>query len=156
MRSRTLGDTKVKELAPKLGIDKKALAAHRDQYVAADFDVVVTSIGNAFYRTDSKTHLYVWQPKKTEQEFLIKLGAPDITALKDFAFNTMVIAKTKDLIADRSTGVTCTRRQCSNKTGCGFIPNYPIIKFEPMDTQPSNPWVVVEQAQTVFKSLVLA
>jgi len=156
MRSRTLGDTKVKELAPKLGIDEKALAAHRDQYVAADFDIVVTSIGNAFYRTDSKTHLYVWKPKKTEQEFLIKLGAPDLDSQKDFAFNTVLIAKTKDLIANASTGVICTRKQCSNKTGCGFIPNYPIIRFEPMLTQPSNPWVAIEQAQAVLKSLVLA
>jgi len=156
MRSRTLGDAKVKELAPKLGIDEKALAEHRDQYVASDFDIVVTSIGNAFYRTDSKTHFYVWKPKRNEQEFLIKLGASDPNSLKDFAFNTILIAKTKDLIASTSTGVICTRKQCSNKTDCGFIPNYPIIRFEPDITQPSNPWGGIEQAQAILKSLVLA
>jgi len=156
MRSRTLGDAKVKELAPKLGVDEKALGAHRDQYVAADFDIVVTSIGNAFYRTDSKSHLYVWKPKNTGQEFLVKLGATVPDSQKDFAFNTMLIAKTRDLIASSSTGVTCTRKQCSNKANCGFIPNYPIIRFEPTSIQPSNPWVSIDHAQTVFKSIVLA
>ncbi len=156
MRSRTLGDAKVKELAPKLGVDEKALGAHRDQYVAADFDIVVTSIGNAFYRTDSKSHLYVWKPKKAEHEFLVKLGATDPDSQKDFAFNTIFMAKTKDLIASSSTGVICTRKQCSNKTNCCFIPNYPIIRFEPTSIQPSNPWVHIDQAQTLFKSIVLA
>ncbi|HUX48132.1 MAG TPA: restriction endonuclease [Dehalococcoidia bacterium] len=156
MRSRTLGDSKVKELAPKLGIDENALGAHRDQYVAADFDIVVTSIGNAFYRTDSKTHHYASKPKKTEQEFLIKLGCKDPTGIKEFAFNTMLIAKTKDLIASTSTGIICSKKQCSNNTNCGFIPNYPTIRFEPNSMQPSKPWLPIEQAQTFFKSIVLA
>jgi hypothetical protein len=156
MRSRTLGDAKVKELAPKLGIETKALAAHRDQYVAADFDVVVTSIGNAFYRTDSISYLYVWKPKKVEQEFLAKLGSTAPDSQKDFAFNSMFIAKTKDLIVSSSTGVVCTKKACSNKSNCGFIPNYPIIKFEATSIQPSNPWVSIEQSQTFFKSIVLA
>ncbi len=55
MRSRTLGVAKVKELAPKLGVDEQVLLIHNDQYLAADFDVVVTSIGNTFYRTDRNT-----------------------------------------------------------------------------------------------------
>lgn len=156
MRSRTLGDSKVKELAPKLGVDEKALGAHRDQYVAADFDIVVTSIGNAFYRTDSKTHLYIWKPNKSEQDFLAKLGATDPDSQKEFAFNTMFIAKTKDLIASSSTGVTCSRKQCSNKTDCGFIPNYPTIRFDSESVQPLSPWSPIEQAQVVFKSIVLA
>jgi len=56
MRSRTLGPSKVKELAPKLKIDRKILSIHNDQYLPSDFDIVITSIGNAFYKTDSKTH----------------------------------------------------------------------------------------------------
>jgi hypothetical protein len=156
MRSRTLGDAKVKELAPKLGIDKKALGAHRDQYVAADFDIVVTSIGNAFYRTDSKSHLYIWKPTEIEKDFLVKLGATESDTQKDFAFNAMFIAKTKDLIASSSTGVTCTKKKCSNKANCGFIPNYPVIRFDPKSVQPLKPWLSIEQAQAVFKSIILA
>jgi len=156
MRSRTLGDAKVKELAPKLGIEQKALAAHRDQYVAADFDVVVTSIGNAFYRTDSTSHLYVWKPKKVEQEFLAKLGSMIPDSQKDFAFNRMFVAKTKDLIVNPSTGVVCTKKVCSNKFNCGFIPNYPIIKFEPASIEPTSPWVSIDKSQTFFRSIVLA
>src|SRR3989344_1000920 len=55
MRSRTLGPAKVKELAPKLGVPEKVLAVHNDQYLPTDFDLVLSSIGNAFYTTDKKT-----------------------------------------------------------------------------------------------------
>jgi hypothetical protein len=154
MRSRTLGDVKVKELAPKLGVDENALSSHRDQYVSADFDIVVTTIGNAFYRTDKKSHLYVWKPNSTEEKFLIELGAPS-KSLKDFAFNSIYIAKTKDLIADPSTGIICTRKKCSHKNNCGFIPNYPIIKFDATTHQPINRWEKIDQAQAVFKSIIL-
>lgn len=55
MRSRTLGKAKVKALAPKFGVEEKVLAVHNDQYLPTDFDVVICSIGNAFYATDKKT-----------------------------------------------------------------------------------------------------
>lgn len=154
MRSRTLGDAKVKELAPKLGVDEKALSAHRDQYVAADFDIVVTSIGNTFYRTDKNTHLYIWKPNTTEQKFLTELGAPPSDSLKDFAFNSMYIAKTKDLIAQPSTGIICTRKKCSNKASCGFIPNYPIIRFNAVTNKPTNGWIPIEESASFFKTFV--
>ena len=48
MRSRTLGAAKVKELAPKFGVSEKVLSIHNDQYLPADFDIVISSIGNAF------------------------------------------------------------------------------------------------------------
>ena len=58
MRSRTLGPAKVKELAPKFGITEKVLAVHNDQYLPADFDIVISSIGNAFYTTYKKTEYF--------------------------------------------------------------------------------------------------
>jgi len=153
MRSRTLGDAKVKELAPKLNISKEALSSHRDQYVSADFDVVVTTIGNAFYRTDKGSHLYMWSPTDEEISFLVALGgSPD--SLKDFAFNSIYIAITKDLIAHPSNNIVCTRKSCNNKTNCGFIPNYPIIKFDSKSHQPINGWKSIDQAQAVFKSII--
>ncbi|HAH04215.1 TPA: restriction endonuclease [Candidatus Komeilibacteria bacterium] len=154
MRSRTLGPKKVKELAPKFGIEEKVLAIHNDQYLPSDFDIVISSIGNAFYRTDSKTGLFEWKPTKTEEEFLTKLNTSSIESLKDFAFHRMYIAKTEKLAIGHSSGVVCTRGKCKNKTKCGFIPNYPIIYFSPNVSKPTNGWVPIEESQHLFKSLL--
>lgn len=156
MRSRTLGAAKVKELAPKLGVDEQVLLIHNDQYVSADFDVVVTSIGNAFYRTDKKTGLFEWSPKKAEEEFLLKLKPSSEESLKDFAFHRMYVARTEDLAAKPNTGVVCTRGKCKNKTGCGFIPNYPIIRFDATTTKPINGWVPIEECPNLFKRFILS
>lgn len=72
MRSRTLGDAKVKELAPRLRVEEAVLKIHNDQYLPADFDLLITSIGNCFYRTEDGS--YVWKPTRHEKEFLRKLG----------------------------------------------------------------------------------
>ena len=88
MRSRTLGISKVASLAPKLGITEEVLTIHNDQYLPEDFDVVITSLGNAFYRTDKLTGKFEWQPTKREIEFLETLAGPNIANLKDFAFKT--------------------------------------------------------------------
>jgi hypothetical protein len=154
MRSRTLGSSKVKELAPKLGISEAALAVHNDQYLVADFDLVITSIGNAFYRTDKKTGFYEWKPKKVEEEFLKKLKPLNIKPLKDAAFEYMYIARARDLVAKQGTGVLCSRKKCTNKNDCGFIPNYPVIRFGNQTPKPTNKWVSLEDSQALFKGLV--
>lgn len=41
MRSRTLGEAKVKELAPKLGVSESVLTIHNDQYLPSDFDFII-------------------------------------------------------------------------------------------------------------------
>jgi hypothetical protein len=156
MRSRTLGSAKVKELAPKLGINEQVLLIHNDQYLSADFDVVVTSIGNAFYRTDRKTGLFEWRPKKTEEEFLLKLKPSNGESLKDFAFRRMYIARTVDLAAKSNTGVVCTRGKCTNKTNCGFIPNYPVIRFDAGTAKSTNGWVPVEESPDLFKRFIIS
>jgi len=156
MRSRTLGAAKVKELAPKLGVDEQVLLIHNDQYLSADFDVVVTSIGNAFYRTDRNTGLYEWRPQKTEEEFLLKLKPSSKESLKDFAFRRIYVARTEDLAAMPNTGVVCTRGKCKNRTNCGFIPNYPVISFDAKTTRPTNGWVPIEESPSLFKRFIIS
>lgn len=150
MRSRTLGSAKVKELAPKFGIAEKVLAIHNDQYLPSDFDIVVSSIGNAFYTTDSKTGYFEWTPSKAEEEFLKKIGASNDNSFRDFAFRSLYLARSSDLKIGNN-GVVCSRAECRNKKACGFIPNYPVIKFDAKTNQPTNGWVAIEKSLTLFR-----
>lgn len=154
MRSRTLGAAKVKELAPKLGVTEQALSIHNDQYLTADFDVVVTSIGNAFYRTDKETGYFEWRPKEAEEKFLLELGCSDDEGLKDLTFQRMYVARTQDIAATAGSGVVCTRKACTNKSNCGFVPNYPIIRFDAGKTKPVNAWVPIDECPNLFKGFV--
>ena len=154
MRSRTLGAAKVKEMAPKLGVDRKSLSIHNDQYFPADFDVVITSIGNAFYKTDPKTNMFEWKPNKDGEEFLTKINTSNFINLKDFAFSNLYVAKTTDLAITQFSKVKCTRSKCKNKNSCGFIPNYPIIYFNHETNTPNNGWVDIKNSLKIFESLV--
>jgi len=154
MRSRTLGPAKAKEFAPKLGVDKGVLLIHNDQYLPADFDVVVTSIGNAFYRTDSNTGLYEWRPTKEEKEFLLTLGLSSKESPKDFAFRRMYVVRSEDLAAKPNNGVVCSRTKCKNRTNCGFIPNYPVIRFDAKTNKPTIGWVPIEEAHDLLKRFI--
>ena len=154
MRSRTLGKAKVKELAPKLGISEKTLSIHNDQYLPADFDVVITSIGNAFYGTNEKTGLFEWEPTDDGKVFLQKLCGSAGVGLKDFAFNQLFMAYTQDLAIGHSSGVVCTRGKCSNKKNCGFVPNYPVINFNSATNRPTNGWIPIEEAGLFFGRFV--
>lgn len=154
MRSRTLGTAKVNELAPKLGIDKKSLTIHNDQYLPSDFDVIITTIGNAFYRTDKKTGMFEWSPTEQEQKFLVKLFNESYENLRDSSFAKMFIAKTTDITIAKTSGVICTRKKCKNKYNCGFIPNYPIIYFKPNNLTTSNGWRHLNDSLSVFNSFL--
>ena len=153
MRSRTLGPTKVKALAPKFGIPETVLAIHNDQYLLADFDIVVSSIGNAFYTTDGKTGHFEWQPTQKEEEFLEKIGATKRETFKDFAFRSLYVAPAS-MLQIGNNGVVCTRAKCRNKKACGFIPSYPVIRFDASTGQPTNGWVSIEQSLDLFKDFV--
>lgn len=153
MRSRTLGPAKVKELAPKFGVTEKVLAVHNDQYLPADFDIIISSIGNAFYTTDKKTGFFEWKPPRTGEEFLQKIGASDKESFKDFAFRTLYVVKATDIQIGKNS-ITCTRARCKNKKACGFIPNYPIISFGKETNQPTNGWVSIEKSLGLFKDFV--
>lgn len=154
MRSRTLGSTRVADLAPRLGVSQKVLAVHNDQYVPSDFDVVLSSIGNAFYETDSESGLFEFRPTEEGRSFLEKLGASNSESLKNFAFNKIYVAKTEDIAITRTSRVVCTRKKCRNPNKCGFIPNYPIICFDTRTNRPNNGWFPIEDCLSFFENFV--
>ena len=154
MRSRTLGTAAVRRIAPILGVSVESLTVHSDQYMPSDFDVVITTIGNAFYRTDRSTGSYEWSPTERERTFLEALKVPGHVGLKDIAFHSIYIARTQDLAARSGTGVDCTRRLCANKHNCGYIPNYPVIHFDGATQEPVQPWGTVEGCADVFRRFI--
>ena len=154
MRSRTLGAGKVASLAPKLGIPKDVLTIHNDQYLPEDFDLVITSIGNTFYRTEKVTGRFEWRPTEQEIKFLENLSYQKSTNLKDFAFNKIYVARSKDLAIGAVPGVVCTRKLCENNHNCGFIPNYPVIRYNPITYKPTETWVEIENSLYLFQSLI--
>lgn len=143
MRSRTLGTTMVAQLAPQLGVAPAQLQVHNDQYLPTDFDVVITSIGNAFYDTDPTTGLFIWAPSPTGVVFLENLRerhrVPPTISLKDFAFSQLYVARARDL-AVSANGIQCGRRTCVDSGNCGFVPNYPIINFASNTLTVREPW----------------
>ena len=160
MRSRTLGDKKIQELAPKIGISENVLKIHNDQYVSSDFDIVVTSIANAFYQTDKITKSYEWKPKNIAIEFLKAINNNSTLNLdnadnqKNFAFEQIYIALSKDITAKIGNSVLCTRKKCTNKEDCGFIPNYPKITFDISTGKPLHPWYKIEDCITLLETFL--
>ncbi len=153
MRSRTLGSKQVKALAPIMGVEEHVLAVHNDQYQPTDFDIVLCSIGNAFYRTNKDNGTFEWKPTVIEEKFLYALGPSKGESLKDFAFRKMYLAKSSDIVVGENTGVVCTRKACDNRNNCGFIPDYPIMRFD-RSLKPISSWVPIEQAVDFFTSIV--
>lgn len=159
MRSRTLGDARIAQLAPIIGVTEPVLKVHNDQYVPSDFDVVLTSIGNAFYVTNPDTDMFEWSPSETGIAFLKKMfDTENEDLLKDLAFNRMYVATSEKIAIKDGNWHNCTRRSCINRKNCGFIPNYPKIYFPPFSNNrfadTTNGWFRIEDAEKVFLSLV--
>lgn len=162
MRSRTTKTpSKVKAGAKALGVTREAFLAHSDQYRASHFDIVATSLANAFYETDRETMTYVFQPSDSGEEFLRKLKPPPEVDLQTFVYNNVYVARSVDLAVSRESGVVCIKRACKHKNDCGFIPNYPLISFgqvrdEELDTVliPTNRWVDIDDSLPLFKSFI--
>jgi hypothetical protein len=155
MRSRTLGDAKVRELAPKIGVDFDLLKIHNDQYVPENFDVVMTTIGNAFYDTNAETDAFDWRPNAVAIAFLEKLfKTNNVEELQSLTFNQMYLAYSKDLAIAKVNNVVCSRGQCPNPTDCGFIPNYPIIYFDANGHLADNRWQSVEFVESLFTRIL--
>jgi hypothetical protein len=153
MRSRTLGAEMVRELAPKKGVSETDLSVHNDQYLADDFDVVITSLANAFYRTNEEG-AFIWQPSNREEAFLTSILTDTKQPLKDFAFFRMYVAESSSLVVSRANGVQCSRRKCANPKNCGFIPNYPTIKFQHGNGRPLQRWIPIEESEDLFLRLI--
>lgn len=153
MRSRTLGQEMVKNLSKKWKIPEDILSVHNDQYLPDSFDIVITSIGNAFYRTNPETDIYECKPNASEIEFLNILNLTKNNNLKDFAFNKMYLSTSNSLIASK-LGTVCRRRKCIDKNSCPFIPNYPRMLLDASTLKPTNNWYQIEEAATLFKTLL--
>lgn len=180
MRSRTTKTPeKAQAAARRMNVTEDAFVKHSDQYRASSFNVVVTSIGNAFYETleDNDGNLiYKFQPTEKGKDFIRRLKPPvntevalqefvdDLeteTALQEFVYNKVYLASSLDLAVSETSGVTCSKVKCLEKHNCGFIPNYPIINFGKIEDlapniipSPKNHWVEIEEAQLFFKTLL--
>lgn len=162
MRSRTTKTpAKVEAGAKALGISPRAFLAHSDQYRASHFDIVATSLANAFYETDKETMTYVFQPNLAGEEFLRKLRPSSDVDLQTFVYNKVYVARSVDLAVSRESGIVCIKRACKNKYNCGFIPNYPIINFGEVGDEetsttlvPMNHWIEIDNALTLFESFI--
>lgn len=151
MRSRTLGTKKVKELAPILGISPESLAIHNDQYRPQDFDFVVTSLANAFYKTD-ENGIFIWRPTKIGQQFLVKKYGDNLsdTEYQNKAFADMYIARSSDIVVAHQNNILCSRETCTENTNCGFIPNYPQIIFDENLNVINDTWLPISQIETLL------
>lgn len=150
MRSRTLGTKMVAKLAPQLGVSVDQLSTHNDQYRQDNFDIVITTIANAFYETDEDGNYY-WFPGDSGKLFLQRVtGCTTDAELQEAVFNKLYFAKTSDLIITPSTHIVCTRKKCTNKTDCQFIPNFPVIIFDEETLKPTNNWYELDKAEQIF------
>ena len=152
MRSRTLGRAMATRLAPKLGVSLRQLLVHNDQYQPTDFDIVITSIGNAFYKTNTANGKFEWSPTEPGIDFLRSLQYTGDN-LQDFSFSRMYVAVASQLAVSSRNDVVCTRKKCQDRHNCGFIPNYPKIIFRTGSFQPAFTWIPVEDIETVLLSL---
>ncbi len=151
MRSRTLGSEMVKKMAPIYGVSKRSLSIHADSYREDSFDFVATSLGNAFYRTDPKTKIPIWNPTEEEKKFLLKLFKQGNEDLKKCVFDHLYFSRSTDLIPGNNS-VVCSRRMCNNKH-CGFIPNYPNIIFN-RDFTVKNKWIGIDEIELHFEKFI--
>jgi hypothetical protein len=144
MRSRTLGETSAEQKAQTTGINSQILLIHNDQYIASDFDLVITSIANAFFETDERG-LFIWSPSDEAALFLEALNIHN----QREAFLTMYVARSHDLTANTRNKIQCSRKKCKDEN-CNFIPNYPRINFESKTGQPKLPWYPISQIEQLL------
>lgn len=159
MRSRTLGPGKIKALAisRQLNEDQAVqLSVHNDSYLPGDFDLVLTTLANAFYGTD-ENGIYVWNPSESGKKYLEQKFGTGLSEkeYQDKAFLDMYIAKSTDLVVHTDNDVECTRRNCFNKDNCGYIPNYPLLSFEHQEIhKPLNKWLHITGIEQILNEFI--
>ena len=149
MRSRTLGQEIIAERAPIMGVTVEQLNAHKDNYLTTDFDVVVSSFGNAFYTTDKENGEYIWTPSSSHREVIEKILQTPNADLKKSAFDYILVAKAADL-SPASGFYPCARKTCKHQDSCAFIPNYPVVKFDSRSGAPNKPWNSLKALEDVL------
>lgn len=167
MRSRTTKTpAKVASAARMLSVSPEAFLTHSDQYRASNFDVVATSIGNAFYETledEDGNLMYKFQPTEAGKRFIKRLNPPvdNEIALQEFVYNKVYFVSSLDIAVSSKSGVLCNKRNCLDKSDCGFIPNYPVINFgnitelsPDLIPSPKNHWIEIERVEQFFKEVL--
>ena len=145
MRSRTLGEQAAKQKFKATGLDYDLLMIHNDQYIPGEFDLVITSIANAFYETNKEDGLFYWNPPENSKLFLEMLNINN----QHDAFLKMYVATSESLAANDFNNIKCTRKKCI-EGNCNFIPNYPIISFNCQTGKPFKPWIPLEKIETLL------
>ena len=127
MRSRTLGEKNIQLVAKHEGIDPQVLREHKDSYIYRHFDLVVTNLRNAFYKTIDGNFTYA--PTEEEEGFLKDfLNTESSEEVNRLLIENHFFVESKKLIA-KDNNITCRKRDCSNQENCIFIPNYPIFEL---------------------------
>jgi len=138
MRSRTISDNEMAtRMATRYGVTREMILIHADQYRKIDFDIVVTTLGNALWTTHEDGR-YVFDGDVIRLRKLAELFPSsfsindDLETFKDKAFSFLLFAQSNKLTANHVNGVLCRRRRCiaqHTNGDCGFIPNYPMINL---------------------------
>ncbi|EGR0933179.1 hypothetical protein EIB86_11175 [Vibrio parahaemolyticus] len=151
MRSRTLGPEQIKR---RVGTNEELaeiLAIHPDQYIASDFDLVITSLGNSLYVTDKTDSTFYYSPTEVQQTYLTRSGVED----QHDCFNKMYVALASDLAISEENGLNqeCGRQKCKVKgtsKNCGYIPNNPKIEFGRTLNDVKAPWLPIERIEELL------
>src|SRR4030067_2106738 len=101
MRSRTVGEKAAKPLAKRYGVSLRDVLNHKDNYRDVDFDFVITSIGNAFWKTTDEGK-YIFHLDDEEKVFLhglFKDKTLSVDQLRSKTFDYLLIARSSALIA---------------------------------------------------------
>lgn len=152
MRSRTTQSKKASEkLAERYNVPAIEILRHSDSYRREDFDFVITTLGNAFWKSNDDSGMYEFVLTGTNIAFLREFFNDenlDANTLKKKTFDYMLIAESSNLAAIPNSPTSCTRKLCikeGNHTSCGFIPNYPVIQLGDFRI-----WRPIERAEEVF------
>jgi hypothetical protein len=154
MRSRTLGPAEIARRTIGNENFAEMLSIHNDQYQAQDFDLVMTSLGNALFSTDVQDSTFFYDPKEDQQRYLLNSGV----ANQADCFSKMYVALATDLVVDESNHLNnnCTRGKCKTNgtsTNCKFIPNYPVIQFGKTLNTIQAPWVPIEEIEVLLERI---
>ncbi len=106
---------------------------------------------------------YKFQPTEAGKKFIKRLNPPvdNEIALQEFVYNKVYFASSLDIAVSSKSGVLCNKRNCLDKSDCGFIPNYPVINFgnitelsPDLIPSPKNHWIEIERVEQFFKEVL--
>lgn len=155
MRSRTVGhDIVADRKASHYKISSAMIKAHADNYREDDFDFLLTSVGNSFWKTVGNT--YTFSGTKKDFTKMRELFPERFTNYGNFqkdAFSMLLYAKSAELKVSRGNGIKCSRKACTNREDCGFIPHYPAVILDEV-VGGNSPWKPMRGIGTDFSAFL--